>query len=145
MDADTVLSKMTRSIIEGDRERAETLARDAVARGLDLNAVIEQRDEDLALPLFEGFSAGTQFLTMPHTRRWYREEHIFPDIIDRDTYDAWVSAGEKDIGQRAADRLEELLRQSPPNRVEPELQGRFRAIMQADAEENGIDALPGLD
>ncbi len=125
----------------------EKLVIDNEICGMALRLVqgIEQRDEDLALPLFEGFSAGTQFLTMPHTRRWYREEHIFPDIIDRDTYDAWVSAGEKDIGQRAADRVEELLRQSSPNRVEPELQGRLRAIMQADAEENGIDTLPGLD
>ena len=42
MDTDTLLSKMTRSIIEGDREQAETLARDAIARGLDLDAVIER-------------------------------------------------------------------------------------------------------
>ena len=77
----------------------EKLVIDNEICGMALRLVqgIEQRDEELALPLFEGFSAGTQFLTMPHTRRWYREEHIFPDIIDRDTYDAWVSAGEKDL------------------------------------------------
>jgi trimethylamine--corrinoid protein Co-methyltransferase len=105
---------------------------------------IEQRDEDLALPLFEGFSAGTQFLTMAHTRRWYREEHIFPDIIDRETYDAWVSGGKKDSAQRAGARVEEILQQASPNLVDAELQDRLRAIMLADAQNNGIDTLPPL-
>ncbi len=125
----------------------EKLVIDNEICGMALRLVqgIEQRDEELALPLFEEFSSGTQFLTMPHTRRWYREEHIFPDIIDRDTYEAWVSAGEKDSGERAGDRVEELLQQSIPNLVDPELQDRLRALMQADASNNGIAALPPLD
>jgi trimethylamine corrinoid protein len=66
MDADTLLSKMTRSIIEGDREQAETLARDAVARGLDLNAVIEQ-----------GFIPGIQRVGV----LWEQGEYFLPELI----------------------------------------------------------------
>ena len=39
---------------------------------------IAQRDEPIATELFEGFSEKTQFLSMPHTRKWYRKEHYFP-------------------------------------------------------------------
>jgi hypothetical protein len=84
MDTDTLLSKMTRSIIEGDREQAETLA--------------------LGVLDFESCQSLEKL------------------VIDN-----------------------EICGSPPPNRVEPELQGRLRAIIQADAEKNGIDALPGLD
>jgi trimethylamine corrinoid protein len=66
MDADTLLSKMTRSIIEGDREQAEYLARDAVARGLDLNAVIDQ-----------GFIPGIQRVGV----LWEQGEYFLPELI----------------------------------------------------------------
>ncbi len=66
MDADPLLSKMTRSIIEGDRGRAEILARDAVARGLDLNAVIEQ-----------GFIPGIQRVGV----LWEQGEYFLPELI----------------------------------------------------------------
>lgn len=32
---------------------------------------------------------------MPHTKTWYRKEHTYPNIIDRDTYDYWRSFGKK--------------------------------------------------
>ncbi len=66
MDTDTLLSKMTRSIIEGDREQAETLARDAIARGLDLDAVIER-----------GFIPGIQRVGV----LWEQGEYFLPELI----------------------------------------------------------------
>ena len=42
MDSDRTLEEMARSIIDGDKDRAVSLARDAVAGGMDLNSVIEQ-------------------------------------------------------------------------------------------------------
>ncbi len=41
---------------------------------------IEQRDEILALDKFEELAAGAQFLSLAHTRQWYRKEHRFPKI-----------------------------------------------------------------
>ena len=111
---------------------------------LRLAAGIEQRDDPLALSLFEGFSAATQFLSMPHTKRWYREEHLFPEIIDRDTYDTWVSAGEKDMAQRASERVEEILTQHPPNLLDPGTRGTLTTRMTREAEQVGLSSLPRL-
>jgi trimethylamine corrinoid protein len=66
MESDALLNEMTRSIVEGDRERAENLARDAVARGLDLNSVIEQ-----------GFVPGIQKVG----DLWEQGEYFLPELI----------------------------------------------------------------
>ena len=77
---------------------------------------IAQRDDPIALGVFEGFVPGMSFLTHPHTRQWYRKEHIPAGLIDRDPYGAWVAAGRTSIVDKAhadvAKRLKEYA--APP-------------------------------
>lgn len=105
---------------------------------------ISQRDDPLAKNLFEDFSAETQFLSMAHTRQWYRQEHIFPKIIDRDTYDYWVSLGKKSIADRASDEIDRLLNENPPILLDEDVVQNLQKIMLADAKNNGISRLPDL-
>jgi len=105
---------------------------------------ISQRDDPIAKNLFEGFTAETQFLSMPHTRQWYRQEHTFPKIIDRDTYDYWVSLGRKSTADRASDEVERLLKENPPILLEDDIIQELQKIMLADARDNGISTLPEL-
>ncbi len=114
------------------------------AMALRLVKGVEQRDDPIATHLFEGFTADTQFLSNPHTRQWYRQEHIFPDIIDRDTYDYWATLGGKSMPTRAAEKVEELLKNHPPNLLEQNVRENLKSIMYADAKENGLDVLPDL-
>ncbi len=105
---------------------------------------ISQRDEPIAKNLFEGFTQETQFLTMPHTRKWYREEHTFPAIIDRDTYDYWVSLGKKSIADRASEEVERLLKENPPSLLDDDILQELRKIMDSDAKACGISSLPEI-
>jgi len=105
---------------------------------------ISQRDEPLAKNLFEGFTPETQFLSMPHTRKWYRQEHIFPRLVDRDTYDQWVSLGRKSIADRASDEVERLLRENPPALLDEDTLRELKKIMLADAQYNGVSSLPEI-
>jgi len=105
---------------------------------------ITQRDEPIALDLFENFYEGFQFLTFPHTRKWYRQEHTFPKIVDRDTYDAWVSFGGKSIVDRASEELEKLLKENPPSLLPEEIRQELHHIMLQDARKNGLDVLPEI-
>ena len=105
---------------------------------------ISQRDEPLALPLFENIGPETQFLTSPHTRKWYRLEHTFPRLADRDTYDAWVSLGEKTMADRAFDEIQRILARNAPRLVDKRLQTELRKIMAADAKQNGAEKLPEI-
>ncbi|MCJ7564104.1 MAG: trimethylamine methyltransferase family protein [Candidatus Aminicenantes bacterium] len=105
---------------------------------------IAQREDPLALRLFEGFKPETQFMTMPHTRKWYRLEHTFPRLADRDTYDAWVSQGRKSMDDRAHDRVEQILDETPPNLADEALRKELERIMRRDAKNNGFDRLPDI-
>jgi trimethylamine--corrinoid protein Co-methyltransferase len=106
---------------------------------------IDQRDEPLALRLFEGFGGESQFLAMPHTRRWYRQEHMLTELADRDTYEAWVGQGRKSMADRAHDRLARILGGPPSNPAEPALKRELRVIMASDARANGMNELPVLE
>jgi trimethylamine--corrinoid protein Co-methyltransferase len=106
---------------------------------------LSQRDDPLAAHLFEGFTAETQFLSLPHTKNWYRKEHTFPNIIDRDTYDYWVSLGKKSIAERASEEVKRLLQENPPALQEKEVVQELKNIMLGDAKRNGISSLPELN
>jgi trimethylamine--corrinoid protein Co-methyltransferase len=58
---------------------------------------VSQRESPLVQDLFEGFTQKTEFLSLEHTRKWYKQEHTYPELIDRDTYDSWVSLGKKSM------------------------------------------------
>lgn len=103
---------------------------------------ISQRDEPLALDLFKDFEPGTQFLTMPHTRQWYRKEHIFPSITDRETYDTWVSLGKKSMADRASEEAAKLLREIPATLPDKAILRELGKIMTREARNAGLTELP---
>jgi trimethylamine--corrinoid protein Co-methyltransferase len=105
---------------------------------------IAHRDDPIALDLFKDFAADTQFLSMPHTRKWYRQEHTFPKLIDRDPYDIWASKGRKSITGRAKEEVENLLEKNPPSLPDKETQKALQEIMLSDAQKNDMPSLPEI-
>ncbi len=103
---------------------------------------IVQREQPLAKHLFEAIIRGGEFLTLPHTRQWFRKEHVYPRLADRDTYDAWVAAGRKTMNDRAHDEVERLLASRPPDAPAPEVAAELKKIMQAEAARYGLSRLP---
>jgi trimethylamine--corrinoid protein Co-methyltransferase len=103
---------------------------------------IAMRDDPIATDLFEDFSTETQFLTMPHTKKWYRQEHIFPKITDRDTYDYWASLGKKSMADRAAEEVLQLIDNTSLNLTPRDVQAELKRIMLDDARGNNIEKLP---
>jgi trimethylamine---corrinoid protein Co-methyltransferase len=103
---------------------------------------IAQREDPIALHLFQDFDPQTQFLKLPHTRKWYRQEHSFPKLADRDNYDAWVGAGRKSIADRAHEEAVRILKTTPPRLPEDGLRRELLDLMRADARANGIEDLP---
>ena len=122
----------------------EKLVIDNEICGMAFRAIkgIAQRDDPITADLFAGLTPQTQFLSMPHTRKWYREEHLFPGIIDRDTYDYWVTQGKKSMPERAADKVKELLQKPPSDLIDEHLPAELRKIMMADARMNEVMELP---
>ena len=105
---------------------------------------IAQREDLLATPLFSNVTRDMEFLTHPHTRKWLREEHRYPNIIDRDTYDGWVSLGEKPLAQRANEEVRRIL-ETPVDLINDGIRRDLQDIALAEAEANDIKALPRLE
>jgi trimethylamine--corrinoid protein Co-methyltransferase len=105
---------------------------------------ISQRDEPLILDLFAEITPHSQFLTLEHTRRWYREEHLFPRLIDRTTYGDWVRSGKKPLAERAHEEVERLLREAEPCLQDEDKQAELKRIMLREAKKFGLDSLPAL-
>lgn len=112
------------------------------ALALRLADGITPREDVLAAHLFERFGPETNFLTTPHTRRWYRIEHLLPILADRDPYEAWAAGGGRTIDERASDRVAALLEKYPPNLPDEAAASELRKIMEADARLSGAGPLP---
>jgi trimethylamine---corrinoid protein Co-methyltransferase len=125
----------------------EKLVIDNEICGMALRLVqgVVQRDDPIALELFEGLTPNAQFLSLPHTRKWYREEHIFPEILDRDTYDTWENEGKRSLADRAAQKVSEIIKTHDPPPLASDIIKELHAVMAQDAEANGLEKLPDLN
>jgi len=106
---------------------------------------IEVRDDPVALYIMQESGHKGDFLSLPHTRKWYRQEQYLPsEIIDRASFEAWKSRGEKSTFERARDRVEKLIPTYQPTEMSQELRQELRAITLSAAGTFGMDALPPL-
>jgi len=125
----------------------EKLVLDNEICGMALRLVrgIEARGDRLGGDLYGDIYDGAHFLTSKETRQWYREEmYQAGSVIDRDTYDVWMSHGKKSAWDRACEEVERIM---SSHTVEPLPDDSFKAlmsIMKDDAQRIGID-LPPLD
>ncbi len=103
---------------------------------------IAQREDPIALDKFESFTPETKLLAHPHTRQWYRKEHILAGLVDRDPYEAWVTAGRTSIVDKAhADVARRLGKYVPPP-LAAEVRRELDGIMAAYARSSGLGHLP---
>ena len=122
------------------------LDHEIVGMALRLAKGIELRDDELALPLIEEALGKKEFLSLPHTAKWYREEAYFPDpVIDRSTLEEWEGSGGLDAAARAAARVEKLVREHAPEPLDESVRRHIAGLMERDAKRYGMDKLPPLD
>ncbi len=126
----------------------EKLVIDAEIIGLSKRVVrgIEPRDDPIALGIMRQMGHRSDYLALPHTRKWFRKENYFPsEVIDRGSYDAWQQKGSLSVIQRASDRVETLLASYQPNSLSKEKRADLHEIALAAARRFGMNTLPELD
>jgi len=112
---------------------------------LRLAAGIELRDDPIALPVLEEGVVTKEFLSLDHTAKWFREEGYYPsDVIDRSTLGEWEAAGGKDSAKRATERVRSILSRHEPQPLEESVAAYLREVIQQEAVEAGLEALPEL-
>ncbi len=106
---------------------------------------VELRDDLLAMPyIIEGLEK-KEFLSLPHTRKWYRREVYIPgEVIERGSLDEWHAGGKKDAAARAAVVVEGILEKHEPERLDRAVESRLAEIIGREAKDAGMDSLPPL-
>jgi len=96
---------------------------------------VEIDDETLALDLIDEVGPDGQFLQSEHTLKHFRERW-YPDLFDRNNYEAWLKKGGKTLGQRAAERVETILVSHKPEPLPPDAARAVHAIVERAAAKN---------
>jgi len=110
-----------------------------------LIAGIEVRDHPIALEYMRQSAHKANFLSQPHTHKWFKKELYIPSaVIDRGSLDAWQKKGSHSSEERAAERVEQLLKTYQPNPLSDETRKELRRITQRSAEACGMQVLPPL-
>lgn len=101
------------------------------------------REDLLAVHLFQDTAgAAPEFLSLPHTMKWYRLEHQLSSIFDRDGYDGWVAQGRRDIFLRAREEVVKKLNSYPGQQISPDKAEELQKIMTSAASAAGCSELP---
>jgi trimethylamine--corrinoid protein Co-methyltransferase len=110
-----------------------------------LIAGIDPRQDPIALSLIRKLGHRADYLSEPHTMKWFQEEQYIPSsVIDRGSIVEWKEGGAKSARQRAADRVEELLQEYNVEPLDAGLSQELRKITETAAAEFGMAALPPL-
>jgi trimethylamine--corrinoid protein Co-methyltransferase len=108
-----------------------------------LVAGIDGRQTPIALDVMQELGHKGNYLSHPHTKKWFREELYIPsDVIDRDTVEAWEKKGSKSAWNRAQDHVDELLAQYQPPPMPDDVKKELRDITSKAANKAGMKKLP---
>jgi trimethylamine--corrinoid protein Co-methyltransferase len=75
---------------------------------------VEVSAETLAVDVIAQVGPEGDYLRTDHTRRHYRRAWS-PQLFERDNYDTWAKKGRKTCGERAADKVTEILESIIPD------------------------------
>lgn len=97
---------------------------DRMRKGMSLDD--EHLMHDLIVKMrFEG-----KYLSERSTRKYFRQEHLMPDLFPRQTYESWEEKGQSEEDVALA-RVRELLDSHEPPTVAPEVRRELERIMAA--------------
>jgi trimethylamine--corrinoid protein Co-methyltransferase len=123
----------------------EKLAIDAEIVGMAKRLVggMVERETPLAVEIIRQVGHAGNFLSTPHTRRWFREELFIPSpVIDRDFRRNWEAKGSLASTERAHQRVEEVIAAYEPRELPIEVARELESITLRAAQAAGLDRLP---
>jgi trimethylamine--corrinoid protein Co-methyltransferase len=104
---------------------------------------IERRDDPIALSMMRQSAHRADFLSKPHTLKWFGKELYIPsEVIERGSLEAWQVKGSKSAFQRATGRVEKLLGSYQFSPLPEPVQTELRRITETEARKYGMDRLP---
>lgn len=104
---------------------------------------IVPKEDFPSLPIFRELLEEEHLLIAEHTRRYLKEEHLFPGkVIDRASRSRWEEEGALTLGERAHSVVEELVAGYQPPELEEAVRRELKELMENEARKWGQDKLP---
>lgn len=104
---------------------------------------IEPKEDFPALPLFEELLREEHLLISKHSRRYLREEHLFPGpVIDRSNRARWQDEGGLTLGERAHNQVKELINNYSSSGLADDIKKELINLMESEGHRYGQDKLP---
>jgi trimethylamine--corrinoid protein Co-methyltransferase len=104
---------------------------------------IGPREDFPSIPIFEELRREKHLLIADHTRRYLREEIVFPGVvIDRANRERWAADGHLTLRERAGQEVSRLVERYKPSRLPAEARSELTRLMAAEARRYGMGTLP---
>ena len=104
---------------------------------------IEPKEDFPALPIFEELLKEKHLLISEHTRKYLREEHIFPGpVINRANRARWKEMGEFTLEERAHMEVEKLVNSYKPFTLPEDTKKELINLMERESKKYGQTSLP---
>ena len=98
---------------------------------------IEITDESLSVEVIAEAAKGPgHFLGSTQTHALMESEYVYPSLADRDSPEAWIDKGSKDMWDRAKKRVSEVMSTHYPSHISPEADVKVRANFPIRLEED---------
>ena len=88
----------------------------------------EINDDTLALDLIDEVGPDGQYLDHPHTLKHFRDRW-YPELFERGNYNQWQAKGAKDLGERATEKVDEILENHKPQLLPEDMVKALRKIV----------------
>jgi trimethylamine--corrinoid protein Co-methyltransferase len=99
-----------------------------ITRGIEVN------EDTLAVDVIHDVGPNGHYLREPHTRRYYKNEFWYPNLLDRRNYEEWDMMGKTSFKDRTVARVKEILATHEPSAIKPETEKVIAKVL-AEAEE----------
>lgn len=99
-----------------------------ITRGIEVN------DDTLAVNVIHDVGPNAHYLKEKHTRRYYKSEFWYPNLLDRQDFENWEMTGGLTLKDRTVARVRDILATHSPSPIKPETEKVIEKVL-AKAEE----------
>ncbi len=94
-----------------------------ITRGIEVN------DDTLAVEVINNVGPNGHYLKQKHTRRYYKSEFWYPNLVDRQDFESWSATGELTMKDRTIARVRDILSTHQPSPIKPETQEVIEKVL----------------
>ncbi len=103
-----------------------------ITRGIEVN------DDTLAVDVIHAVGPNGHYLKQKHTRRHFKSEFWYPNLVDRQDFENWSLTGKLTMKDRTIARVRDILATHQPSPIKPETEKVIEKVLE-EAEERVKD------